>query len=237
MNMDSRSLPQNKTSFGSNQLSKFRHFTQKSVPTIWPLSLWIEGTTIIRRPKGIDWQPRTVVWVAREGTSPLLSRVPHTCGQLPLLTTTQQLRSYLTTNRCPLARLCQRVHLNSSSPPLIASKPRAHDLERETRERERDREDDTGWRERKGKGRDEGEGRATKVPSLELGWRLLWVVVGRGMTQEGRRGRWRSRETSLTGPRAYWYMVAFSFSFCFWCGFPILPLIKHGKALFCSSFY
>ena len=50
--MNSRLLPQNKASFGSDQLAKFCRFVWKRVPTIRALSARMEGTIGTRRPRG-----------------------------------------------------------------------------------------------------------------------------------------------------------------------------------------
>ena len=66
--MDSRSLPQNKVSVGSDQLSKFSHFAWKSVSRIWALSLPTEGTITTRKLRRTYWRLELGVDVARDGS-------------------------------------------------------------------------------------------------------------------------------------------------------------------------
>ena len=65
--MNSRSLPQNKPLFGSDQLAKFVVFAHKSVSTIQVLSSQIEGIIMMRRPRGIGWHLETAVGMAKYG--------------------------------------------------------------------------------------------------------------------------------------------------------------------------
>ena len=69
--MESRSLPQNNASFGSDQLSKLLNFAQKSVSTIWPLSSQMKGTNTTRRLRETNWNLEMEVGVARDGRSTL----------------------------------------------------------------------------------------------------------------------------------------------------------------------
>ena len=55
MSMDSRSLPQNKASFSSDLLTKFCHFTQKSVSMIRELPSRTEATTVTRKVCWAFW--------------------------------------------------------------------------------------------------------------------------------------------------------------------------------------
>ena len=71
---NSISLLQNKAPFDSNQLSKLRYFTRKSMPTT--LSSWTEGSITTRRLRGIDWHLETMVGVVGESVSLLLGRAP-----------------------------------------------------------------------------------------------------------------------------------------------------------------
>ena len=64
--MNSRSLPQNKTLFGSDPLAKFVVFVQKYVPTIWALSSRIEGTILKNKLTWVDWHPIWPSKLARE---------------------------------------------------------------------------------------------------------------------------------------------------------------------------
>ena len=67
--IDSRSLPQNRAPFGSNQLSKFCYFAWKYASLIRALSSWTKGTIMTRRPQGIDLHPKPSSKVAGEGGS------------------------------------------------------------------------------------------------------------------------------------------------------------------------
>ena len=51
MNMNSRSLPQNKAPIGSDPLAKSVVFVQKSVSTIWTLLSVMEGTILKKRSR------------------------------------------------------------------------------------------------------------------------------------------------------------------------------------------
>ena len=55
LSMDSRSLPQNKAPFASDQMTKFCRFAHKTVLTIQALSSWMEGTTVTRRMSLASW--------------------------------------------------------------------------------------------------------------------------------------------------------------------------------------
>ena len=55
MSMNSRLLPQNKISFGYDQLAKFANFAQKNVPMIQTFSLRMEDTLVMRRSRGTCW--------------------------------------------------------------------------------------------------------------------------------------------------------------------------------------
>ena len=54
-NIDLRLLYQNKTPFGSDQLSKIRQYARKCVLSIRVVSSRTDGTITTRRPKGFDW--------------------------------------------------------------------------------------------------------------------------------------------------------------------------------------
>ena len=80
--MDSRSLPQNKVSFRSDQLSKFCQFVQKSVPMIWAFSIQTEYTITTRRLRGIDLHPGwlskgAVDWWSSSTTIAAITRFLH----------------------------------------------------------------------------------------------------------------------------------------------------------------
>ena len=91
--MDSRSLPQNKTSFGSDQLTKFIIFARKKVSTIQAFSLQTEVTILMRRPREIDWNLEMAVKVAWGRRSNARSCGPLTCVACPIITASGRLLS------------------------------------------------------------------------------------------------------------------------------------------------
>ena len=69
--MKSRSLPQNKTLVGSEQLSKFRQFAQKGILMIWALSSRKEGIIMAKRSRRTCWDLEPAVGVAGDsGATP-----------------------------------------------------------------------------------------------------------------------------------------------------------------------
>ena len=69
--MNSRSLPQNKAPFSSDQLAKFVVFGRQSVPMTLALSLRTEDTIVTRRSRGTCWDLEPVVGVARDSGATL----------------------------------------------------------------------------------------------------------------------------------------------------------------------
>ena len=67
--MDLRLLHQNKISVGSDQLSKFHYFAQKSVPTIRQLLLQMEGTITMRKLRETYWDLEPAMGVAEDGSA------------------------------------------------------------------------------------------------------------------------------------------------------------------------
>ena len=139
---------------------------------------------MMRRPKGIDWEPRTAVRVAKDGVLPLLRLGPLTRGRPPLLTAPQRLGSCSTTIQPLLSRSHQRVSSFDASPSMVKLCCGLQFLS-EKQERERDKERtgrrESGWkRKREAEG---GERRGKRHQSStvgESGHDLQWKLGLRG---------------------------------------------------------
>ena len=133
--MDSRLLPQNKASFGSNQLSKFRHFAQKRVPTIRSLLSRMEGTIMMRRPKRTNWHSKTAGGWPETAFHCCSVVLPHTRGRPVSWVAHRQLGSCLPPIRHLLKLIHRRVLINSCW--LLGSQMAS--MEERERYRERDK--------------------------------------------------------------------------------------------------
>ena len=80
-----RSLPQNKTPFGSDSLTKFVIFAQKNVLTIRVFSSRIQGIIVTRRSRETYWDLETVVKVAGDDGANSDSHDLPTRGPPPLV--------------------------------------------------------------------------------------------------------------------------------------------------------
>ena len=116
---NSRSVSQNNAPFGSNQLSKFCHFSWKCVLSIQVFSSRTEGTITMRRPKGIDWHPRMAMGVVGDGVLSLLCRVPHRRSRSMPWVEHRQLGSCLPFIRHLLKLIHQRMWLQTPSLSLF----------------------------------------------------------------------------------------------------------------------
>ena len=158
--MDSRSLPENKATFGFDLFTKFCYFAWKSVPMIWALSSQMKSTITTRRSRRICWYPAPSWKMAGDHHSTDVEKLrPHAPTPHSTSAIGQCLSSTLV-DRPPLDVLVWRMRLGIDRRLEIAATPK--------REREKEREEEIrGKREEKRvwEGAREGE--------VGLGWSAI----------------------------------------------------------------
>ena len=225
--MDSRSLPQNKTLFDSDQLSKFHQFVRKCVTSIQAPLLQMEGNIRTRRLRGIDWHPETAMKVDKNSVSLLLYCVPHTCSILPPWVALWQLGNNLPIFGAPWSFFfgscgskCHHCCQSHKGGELTWGEKNKGE-----REREAQLERDFLGGGREGSRGEVDRGRRSS-PELDEALAVICNVNGEKDRGKQRRKRGRGYRLLWLGHMANRLLVLF---FLTGNKFPFMPLIKQGK--------